>query len=80
MLASLSNPERVVAAPLPFGGALGLALVYSSCSFKLWVFSVPQGVWGWYVLETWCSLRQQPACDAQTLLLFWAINVEDECK
>lgn len=34
MLARPSEPERVPAAPLPFGRVLGLDLLYSSCSFK----------------------------------------------
>lgn len=38
MSLSLSHPKRVLAAPSLFGRVLGLALLYSSWSFKPWFF------------------------------------------
>lgn len=38
MSLSLSHPKRVLAAPSLFGRILGLALLYSSWSFKPWFF------------------------------------------
>lgn len=43
VLTSLSALERLTAGPLPFGGVLGLDLLYTSCSSKTWLFSCSSG-------------------------------------
>ena len=40
---SLSDPERIHSAHSPRGRVLRLALLYASCSFKLWLFFCAQG-------------------------------------